>query len=580
MAEQFIHGIAASEGIQIGTAVHYGLQPVERTVDPAATVAEEQVEEELEKLRSAKEEVSRQLDLILERNAARFDEKQKGIIAGHKGLLQDPAFIGDMEKQIRKQRLNAAAATSKVTAKYVALFQNMDKEYMRERAQDIQDIGGRLLDALLGIARQELSGMAPGTVLIAHDITPSDAMDIHPDVVLGFVTRIGGKTSHTAILARSMAIPAIVGSGAAIEQIPNGATVIIDGGAGVCIVDPSEETLQEYRGKSARLLEERGLLEAFRGKPALTADGKHFELAANIGTVQDSTAAVASGAEGVGLFRTEFMYMNASRMPTEEEQFAVYKEIASMWEGKPVVVRTLDIGGDKELPYLSLEQETNPFLGYRAIRIGLNQPDVLRTQLRAIIRASAFGTLRIMFPMISSMDEWRKARAVVTDIQKELDGEGIAYDLGMQVGIMAEIPSVIQMADLFAKEVDFFSIGTNDLVQYTLAVDRMNEKVSYLYDYFHPAVLRSVRTLIRAAHAEGKWVGMCGGMAGDPLAAPVLAGYGLDEWSMEAASLNKVKAALSRLDAAECEQLAEELIVCTTAQEAREKLERFVTVNS
>jgi phosphotransferase system enzyme I (PtsI) len=270
------------------------------------------------------------------------------------------------------------------------------------------------------------------------------------------------------------------------------------------------------------------------------------------------------------------MYMNASQMPSEEEQFAVYKEIASMWGDKPVVIRTLDIGGDKELPYLSLEREANPFLGYRAIRIGLNQPEVLRTQLRAILRASAFGTLRIMFPMISSMEEWRKARAHVTEIAEELEREGISFDRAIQVGIMAEIPSVIQMADLFAKEVDFFSIGTNDLVQYTLAVDRMNEKVAYLYDYFHPAVLRSIRTLIRAAHAEGKWVGMCGGMAGDPMAAPLLAGFGLDEWSMEASALNRVKSVIAKLNKTECEELANRLMSCTTSQEVRARLEAFI----
>lgn len=576
MEELKISGIAASEGIQIGTAVHYGLQPVERRIDASASISEEQVEEELLKLRTAKEEVLQQLQRILERNASRFDDKQKAIISGHQGLLLDPAFTGDMEKLIRKKLMPAVASASKVTDKYVALFQSMDKEYMRERAQDIQDIGGRLLDALLGIVRQELVGMEPGTVLIAYDITPSDAMDINPETVLGFVTRIGGKTSHTAILARSMGIPAIVGAGAVIEQIPHGSAVIVDGGAGVCIIHPSEQTVQDYLMKKAQLLEEKSQLDIFRNRPAQSADGKHFELAANIGTVQESQSAIASGSEGVGLFRTEFMYMNTSRMPSEEEQFAIYKEIASMWNGKPVVIRTLDIGGDKELPYLALEHETNPFLGYRAIRIGLNQPEVLHTQLRAIVRASAFGTLRIMFPMISSMEEWRSARAVVSDIHRELEQEGIAFDRDIQVGIMAEIPSVIQMADLFAKEVDFFSIGTNDLVQYTLAVDRMNEKVSYLYDYFHPAVLRSIKTLIQAAHAEGKWVGMCGGMAGDPLAAPVLAGYGLDEWSMESASLNKVKAALAQLDTAACSRLVDELHSCATAQEVREKVGEFV----
>jgi phosphotransferase system enzyme I (PtsI) len=577
MKECIITGIAASAGIQIGTAYHYALQQAERkSEEEHAAIDESQIDEHLAKLRAAKNRVLEQLDGILERNQHRFGEEQKAIITGHKGLLQDPAFTGDMEKLIRKQLLTAASAAMMVTEKFVTLFQSMDKEYMRERAQDIQDIGGRLLDVLQGKERQTLQDIEKGSILIAHDITPSDAMDIDHEKVVGFVTKIGGKTSHTAILARSVGIPAIVGMGAAIEQIPHGAAIIIDGGTGECILHPSEETIEAYKVKSERLREEKSNLEVFRHLAAQTKDGASFELVANIGSVQESQHALASGAEGVGLFRTEFMYMNARQMPSEEEQFAIYKEIAGMWEQKPIVIRTLDIGGDKELPYLSLEQEVNPFLGYRAIRIGLNQPDVLRTQLRALLRASAYGTLRIMFPMISSLEEWRQARAFVTEISQELAQEGIPFDASIQVGIMAEIPSVIQMADLFAKEVDFFSIGTNDLVQYTLAVDRMNEKVAYLYDHFHPAVLRSIQNLIRAAHAEGKWVGMCGGMAGDPMAAPILIGCGLDEWSMEPSALNSVKAVISKLNKADCVELMTQLQYATTAQEVRTRLESFI----
>ncbi|MFC0214562.1 phosphoenolpyruvate--protein phosphotransferase [Paenibacillus chartarius] len=577
MKERTVKGIAASTGIQFGTAYHYGLHEEERVVDKDAVVAEEQIEAELERLADAKAQVHQRLQDILDRNASRFDEKQQGIIAGHQGILKDPAFTGDMEKTIRKQHLRAEAAALRVTEKFVKLFESMDKEYMRERAQDIRDIGGRLLDALQGKERQDLSAMPEGTILIAHDITPSDAMEINPQNVVAFVTRIGGKTSHTAILARSMGIPAIVGMGEAIDGIPNGASIIVDGETGICVIDPAESTAETYRAKRVQTLEEKSKLEKFRHLPAATADGVRFELVANIGSVHDSELAAEGGAEGVGLFRTEFMYMNASRMPSEEQQFEVYRDIAAKWGERPVIIRTLDIGGDKALPYLALPEEENPFLGYRAIRIGLNQPDVLKTQLRAILRASAYGTLKIMFPMISSMEEWRQAKSYVQEAALELEAEGVKVDRSLQVGIMAEIPSVIQMADLFAKEVDFFSIGTNDLVQYTLAVDRMNEKVAYLYDYFHPAVLRAIHTLIQAAHAEGKWVGMCGGMAGDPLAAPLLVGLGLDEWSMETAALNRVKSVIAKLNREECEQLARQLLNEATAQDIRSKVELFVS---
>jgi phosphotransferase system enzyme I (PtsI) len=577
MAEQKITGIAASEGIQMGRAYLYRLKLTEDAPIVEA-INEDQVDSELEKLRAAKAAVAKQLDDIMQRNHHRFEEQQQAILIGHKSLLDDPAFIGDMEKQIRKRLLSAEKAAQTVIDKWVKMFQGMDKEYLRERAQDIQDIGGRLMDVLQGKTRGGLDSLEGQHILVAHDITPSDAMQMNPQNILGFLTRIGGKTSHTAILARSMEIPALVGMSSAIDRIKQGDFLIIDGKEGVCLINPSPSTIAEYQEKQAAARKEKEMLETYRHELAETLDGAAFELAANIGSAQESQMAVSSGAEGVGLFRTEFMYMHTDRMPSEDQQFAVYKEILSMWQNKPVVIRTLDIGGDKELPYLSLEKETNPFLGYRAIRIGLNQPEVLRIQLRAILRASAFGTARIMFPMISSIEEWRQAKSITVEIMKELESEGIAYDRSIQLGIMAEIPSVVQIADLFAKEVDFFSIGTNDLVQYTLAVDRMNEKVAYLYDYFHPAVLRAIRTIIDAAHAEGKWVGMCGGMAGDPLAAPILIALGLDEWSMEPSAINRVKAKIRNFKRTDCLDFMNRIWQQSTTKEVRETIDAFIGI--
>lgn len=570
-----LNGIGASEGIAIGRAFRYGMDQQEENSYPEM-VDENQIESEIERVHAAKQHVHDMLERILEANKDRYDEKQVAIIKGHQGLLADPALKEEIEKLIRTKQYSAERAVQESIQKFVTVFQSMNQEYMRERAQDLQDIGGRWMDALLGKERISLAEIREQRILVAHDVTPSDAIQINPDVILGFITEIGGKTSHTAILAKSLGIPAIVGAGNSLQEVKDGDLLILDGENGRYFVNPDEETLEKYEQKRKVYLEEKALLDQFQGKPALSADGYQVEMCANIGSVANAQAALDSGAEGVGLFRTEFMYMDAHQMPSEDQQFDIYKQILSMWGDKPVVIRTLDIGGDKELPYLPLDKEMNPFLGYRAIRIGLNQPDVLRVQLRAILRASAFGNGKIMFPMISSLEEWRKAKSMVEEMKSELDAVGIAYNKDIEVGIMAEIPSVVQLADLFAKEVDFFSIGTNDLVQYTLAVDRMNEKVSYLYDYLHPAVIRSVRTIIQAAHQHGKWVGMCGGMAGDPLAAPILLGLGLDEWSMEAGAINRVKAQLAKMKKEDCEKWMDSVLACTTSEEVRQKIHEMI----
>lgn len=411
--------------------------------------------------------------------------------------------------------------------------------------------------------------------MVADDLAPSDTVQLNKKYVQGFVTRVGGKTSHTAILSRSLGIPAVVGLGENIEQINDGDFLIIDGSTGTCIVNPDNQLTKEYEVKRKREEEELQELEKFTFKPAITTDGFRVEIAANIGTPAEAKPALEHGAEGIGLYRTEFLFMNETTMPSEEKQFAAYKQVVSTMGDKPVIIRTLDIGGDKELPYLSLPKEMNPFLGYRAIRLSLDQSELLVTQLRAILRASAYGKVKIMFPMISSLEEWRQAKHIFEEVKDQLAKEGVEFDPSVEVGIMVEVPSTAILADKFAKEVDFFSIGTNDLVQYTIAVDRMNEKIGYLYDHLHPAVIRLVKQVIEASHREGKWTGMCGGMAGDPLAAPLLIGLGLDEWSMVAGSIKKVKQVISQISRGECEKLLEEIQTLTTTSEVRKKLAEF-----
>ena len=471
------------------------------------------------------------------------------------------------------QKFSAEKAVGQVVDHFASVFEMMPQDYMKERAADVKDVGKRLLSHLSGKQGVRLSEIQEEVILVADDLTPSDTVQLEQDKVLAIITRIGGKTSHTAILAKSLGIPAVLGVGDAVEAIQNGTPLIVDGEAGLCILHPDEAVTEEYLLKWEEEQEQQLFLLEYAHQPARTLDGVTIEVAANIGTAAEAKLAEESGAEGVGLFRTEFLFMNANEMPSEEAQFAAYREVAERLNGKPVIIRTLDIGGDKELSYLSLPKEMNPFLGYRAIRLCLDQKEILVTQLRAIVRASQYGKLKIMFPMVASLEEWREAKALLEEVQAGLRVQGVPFDEEMEVGIMVEVPSAALLADLFAKEVDFFSIGTNDLVQYTLAVDRMNEKVAYLYDYFHPAVVRLVKQVVEAAHREGKWVGMCGGMAGDPLAAPLLLGLGLDEWSMDAGSMKKVKYAVSKLSKAECEKLVPAVMQAGTAADVRKLLE-------
>lgn len=579
MKRLHIQGIGVSEGIRIAKAYIYkpsqgtsSDSSLEERFIPDTPAA---IDAELIKLREAKVGCAEQLEELTERAKEAVGEEQSGILAGQRKLLDDPAFYPKMEARVREKLEPAPRAVAEIVSQVASMLEGMNNDYMKERAADIRDIGNRLLACLSPGQSRGFTGITEPVILVADDLAPSDTVQLDPALVIGFITRTGGATSHTAILARSLGIAAIVGAGEGVDGIEDGDTLVLDGSAGLCIARPHETEAEQYRLRMQQDLERRQSLEVYAARPAMTADGARVELAANIGSAAEAETAVREGADGVGLFRTEFLFMNAPAMPGEEEQFRAYQEAARMMEGRPVIIRTMDIGGDKELPYLQLPKETNPFLGYRAIRVGLVRQELLRTQLRAVLRASAFGTVKVMFPMISGLQEWRQARTILTEVQGELRQDGIQFDEKMEVGIMVEIPSTAVLAERFASEVDFFSIGTNDLVQYTVAADRMNEHVAHLYDYFHPAVLQLIRMVIEASHTAGKWTGMCGSMAGDPLAAPLLLGLGLDEWSMEAGGLSRMKERLASLDRQECRELAKRILRLDTPQAVRQALEEF-----
>ncbi|WP_248929606.1 phosphoenolpyruvate--protein phosphotransferase [Paenibacillus hamazuiensis] len=571
MEEKQLQGLGVSAGIRIGKAFVYApvrLTDIEKkkTDDPTR---------EIERLRQAKARCQEELQALIERAVSTLGEEKAVILKGQISFLQDPTFFPPMEKLIEKDGWTAETAVHQIVTQIAGLFEGMANEYMRERAADVRDVGNRLFAQLSERKGTELSDIREQVILVADDLTPSDTVQLDKNKVLGFVTRIGGKTSHTAILANSLGIAAVLGLGDAVDAIRHGDEIVIDGTTGRCFVNPSEGTKASYLQQLEREEAERVELAAYAAREAVTKDGFRVELAANIGTVEEAQGLLELGAEGIGLYRTEFLFMGQSSMPDEETQFAAYRAVAEAVQGKPVVIRTLDIGGDKELPYLELPKEMNPFLGYRAIRLCLDRKELLLTQLRAILRASVYGTVKIMFPMISGMDEWRQAHSLYEEAREQLRAEGKAVAETIELGIMIEIPSAALMAPSFAKEVDFFSIGTNDLVQYTVAVDRMNEKVAHLYDYFHPAVIRLIKTVIDASNKYGIWTGMCGSMAGDPLAAPLLLGLGLHEWSMSASSLTRVKKVVTDMKRSECVALAERILEMDTAAEVRQALEAF-----
>ncbi|WP_019242498.1 MULTISPECIES: phosphoenolpyruvate--protein phosphotransferase [Bacillus] len=558
-----LNGIAASNGIAIAKAY--------RLIEPDLTVTKkaiENVEEEITRFQGALNTSKTELEAIRDRAEKELGADKAAIFEAHLLILADPELVGQIEDKIKSESVNAEAALKEVADGLVVLFESMDNEYMKERAADIRDVTKRVLAHLLGVLIPNPSMVTEEVIVVAEDLTPSDTAQLNRNYVKAFTTDIGGRTSHSAIMARSMEIPAVVGTKQATTSIQNGDVIIVDGLSGEVHINPTPELISEYEQKAQKYEEQKAEWAKLVNEKTVSKDGHHVELVANIGTPKDIKGVIDNGGEGVGLYRTEFLYMGRDNFPTEEEQFEAYKAVLEgMTDGKPVVVRTLDIGGDKELPYLSLPHEMNPFLGFRAIRLCLDQQDMFRTQLRALLRASSYGNLKIMFPMIATLGEFRDAKAILLEEKEKLVAEGVAVSETIEVGIMVEIPSTAVMADLFATEVDFFSIGTNDLIQYTMAADRMNERISYLYQPYNPAILRLVKQVIDAAHKEGKWAGMCGEMAGDEIAIPLLLGLGLDEFSMSATSILKARSLIKNLSKADMEKLAEQALQMKTNDE-------------
>ncbi|AUD13905.1 phosphoenolpyruvate--protein phosphotransferase [Planococcus sp. MB-3u-03] len=554
--------MAASTGIAIAKAF--------RLENPELTVEQQKVgnpAEEIARFDAAVIQAAAELEVIQEKTAQQISDKEAAIFGAHLLVLSDPELIGPIKERISADSVNAEFALQETSDMFITMFEAMDNEYMKERAADIRDVRKRLLSHLLGVKIQDPSMIDEEVIVIAEDLTPSDTVQLNAQFVKGFITDIGGRTSHSAILARTLEIPAVVGAQNAMATIRNGQTVIIDGLEGKIIVEPDAATIQEFQQEKLAYDAQKAEWAKLKDEPTVSADGQHVELAANIGTPKDLAGVLEHGAEGIGLYRTEFLYMGRDAFPTEDEQFDAYSKVLKGMDGKPTVVRTLDIGGDKELTYLDLPTEMNPFLGLRAIRLCLEMPELFRTQLRALLRASVHGNLKIMFPMIATVEEFRQGKALLEEEKAKLLDAGIPVSDSIEVGIMVEIPSTAVMADVFAKEVDFFSIGTNDLIQYTMAADRMNERVSYLYQPFNPAILRLVKMVIDAAHKEGKWAGMCGEMAGDEIAIPILLGLGLDEFSMSASSVLKARAQISRLSKQEMASHTDQILALSSSQE-------------
>ncbi|MDZ5470573.1 phosphoenolpyruvate--protein phosphotransferase [Bacillus sp. 31A1R] len=557
----FLHGIAASSGIAIAKAyrlIEPNLAFEKRSIDDAS--------EEIARFQTALSKSKSELEAIRDKARVDLGEDKAAIFEAHLLVLSDPELITPIEDRIKTDKVNAELALKETADMFISMFESMDNEYMKERAADIRDVTKRVLSHLLGVHIVNPSMISEEVIIVAEDLTPSDTAQLNRQFVKGFTTDIGGRTSHSAIMARSMEIPAVVGTKTATEDINNGDLIIVDGLNGQVHINPTPEVVEKYRAENAAFEAQKAEWAKLVHEKTHSADGHHVELAANIGTPKDLEGVINNGGEGVGLYRTEFLYMGRDQLPTEEEQFESYKAVLEGMNGKPVVVRTLDIGGDKELPYLNLPKEMNPFLGFRAIRLCLEEQDMFRTQLRALLRASSYGNLKIMFPMIATLDEFRQGKAILEEEKQKLISEGITVT-DIEIGIMVEIPSTAVLADQFAKEVDFFSIGTNDLIQYTMAADRMNERVSYLYQPYNPAILRLVKMVIDAAHKEGKWAGMCGEMAGDELAIPLLLGLGLDEFSMSATSILKARSLIRDLNKSDMEQLANKALQMSNMEE-------------
>ena len=569
-----LKGIAASDGVAVAKA--YLLVQPDLSFNKTSV---EDTDAEATRLDDALAKSTEELQAIRDKAAQSLGEAEAQVFDAHLMVLSDPEMVGQIKQNIQDNKVNAEAALKEVTDMYIGMFEAMDDNaYMQERAADIRDVAKRILAHLLGVTLPNPSMINEEVIVVAHDLTPSDTAQLDRTYVKAFVTDIGGRTSHSAIMARSLEIPAIVGTKEITDKVKAGDILAVNGIIGDVIIDPTDAEKSEFEAEAKAYADQKAEWDKLKNAETVTADGKHVELAANIGTPKDLEGVHKNGGEAVGLYRTEFLYMDSSDFPTEEDQYQAYKAVLEGMEGKPVVVRTMDIGGDKELPYLTLPHEMNPFLGYRALRISLSElgDGMFRTQMRALLRASVHGNLRIMFPMVATLKEFRAAKAIFEDEKQKLVNEGVEVSNDIQVGIMIEIPAAAVLADKFSKEVDFFSVGTNDLIQYTMAADRMNERVSYLYQPYNPSILRLIKNVIDAAHAEGKWAGMCGEMAGDQTAVPLLLGMGLDEFSMSATSILKTRSLMKRLDTTKMAELADRALKeCDTMEEVVALVEEY-----
>ena len=558
-----IQGISGSRGVAVGNVYRY-IQ--EEIVIPDYTVAEDKVEAEIGKFASAMAATLKQLDTIRQKALKDMGPEEAAIFEAHMQIAQDPSLSDGIKSLVETSHTNVVAATAQTIETFANIFLGMEDPYMRERGADIKDIGDRLMRNMLGMNPRGLSHISGEVILVAQDLAPSDTASLDKNVVKGIVTAAGGPTSHAAIMARTLEIPAVMGVGD-IESFVDGDKAVVLGTDGIVEMNPSDADWDEYTNQAAAFQEELKRLRESVNLEATTTDGHHVELFGNIGKAKDAKNALTMGAQGIGLYRTEFLYMENDELPAEDVQFEEYKKVAQDMKGKPVIIRTMDIGGDKELKCLDLPSEMNPFLGYRAIRISLNRPDIFKVQLRALLRASAFGDIHIMYPMIASVEEVKQANVMLDECKEELTAEGKEFNKDIKVGIMIEVPAAAVISPILAKYVDFFSIGTNDLCQYTLAVDRMNEAIGSLYQPLHPGVLRLIKHVIDASHEQGKFTGMCGELASDPVATMILLGLGLDEFSMTASSIPLIKNILRSVSKAECEEVANKALTMDTAEE-------------
>lgn len=563
-----LKGIGISDGIGLGKVFVYR--------EDALNFSRENITDidiELDRLDNSIKETKVEIDKIYDLSLKNFNEKESHIFIAHRMLLEDPEYIGGIKKKIKEEKINSEWAVMEVTKSYISLFENMKDLYIKERAIDLKDVSNRLLRSLLDIENHDFSKINEEIIIVAQDLKPSDFVQINLDMVVGIVTEIGGETSHTGIMARTMNIPGVSGIKNITKKVKDGDFIIIEGSSGQVMIDPSLEDINIHRLKQEKLEEEKKALKDMIGMESISQDGYRVRIYGNIGTINDVDDVIKNDGEGVGLYRTEFLYMNSGRLPREEDQFAAYKIAAERLKGKPLAIRTLDVGGDKEIPYLNIPQEMNPFLGYRAIRFCLDNRDIFKTQLRAILRASVYGNIKIMFPMISSLEELRLSKSILNEVKDELRNKKIDFKEDIEIGIMVEIPSVAIQSRAFAKEVDFFSIGTNDLIQYTLAVDRGNQEIAHLYNPFNPAVLSLIRMTIENGHEEGISVGMCGEAAGNMKLIPLFLAMGLDDFSMSPSSILKARQLIRNINKGKIKSMLDEILDLGTAGEIEEYLD-------